>query len=196
MALTRTELRQQFRAMRNHISDEQQGIASQQLVTCALSYNLFKGVEVVAAYIANDGELSPSALINYLWERNITVCLPVLHPFTKNTLLFMKYERTTLMRKNKFNIDEPYLNVTKVIPILNIDIILTPLVVFDEFGNRLGMGGGFYDRSLAAFRLGESKNPRLIGLAHDQQKVQQLPIESWDVPLQQILTPSQLYTFV
>ena len=65
-----------------------------------------------------------------------------------------------------------------------------PLVGFDNKGNRLGMGGGFYDRTLANLdRL--SYRPLLIGVAHDCQQADALPVMQWDIPLNAIVTPTQ-----
>tara|TARA_B100000676_G_scaffold253991_1_gene260054 strand:+ start:160 stop:384 length:225 start_codon:yes stop_codon:yes gene_type:complete len=66
-----------------------------------------------------------------------------------------------------------------------------PLVAFDERGNRLGMGGGFYDRTLAFSRRPGHK-PALIGCAYAFQEIRMLPAESWDIPLQYIATDQGL----
>ncbi len=94
------------------------------------------------------------------------------------------------MSTNRFGIIEPQLNCQQIVPLSTIDIICTPLVAFDQQGNRLGMGGGFYDRTLTQWhhqRLG----PYPIGLAHDCQEVDSVPTEHWDVPLPEILTPTR-----
>ena len=68
-----------------------------------------------------------------------------------------------------------------------------PLVGFDEEGGRLGMGGGFYDRSFAFTRIRPRLRPTLIGLAHELQKVQKLPVEPWDIPLDAVVTDHRIY---
>ena len=73
--------------------------------------------------------------------------------------------------------------------------MLFPLVGFDENGGRLGMGGGFYDRTFAFSRIRPGMAPKLIGLAHDFQKVRELPIEPWDVPLHGVVTDKRRYRF-
>ena len=95
-----------------------------------------------------DGEISTDKLIKTLWAQDKHVYLPVLHPFNPNHLLFLRYLPDTPMLKNKFGIWEPKLNVQNVLPLDELDILFTPLVAFDKQGNRLGMGGGFYDRTL------------------------------------------------
>lgn len=94
--------------------------------------------------------------------------------------------------KNRFNIFEPPLNVNNIIPISNIDIIFTPLVAFDESGQRLGMGGGFYDRTLENWQQ-QSFYP--MGLAHTCQQVHSLPSTDWDIPLPEIITPDKVWRF-
>ena len=72
-------------------------------------------------------------------------------------------------------------------------VVLAPLVVFDSNCNRIGMGGGFYDRSFEFRKNPESKLPRLIGVAHEFQKVDQILPEDWDVRLDRIVTDQAIY---
>ena len=145
-----------------------------------------EGVKVVRFH---DRQLFDERTVREVAEQ-IAVCLPVLHPFSKGHLLFLDYQPDTPMSRNQFGIAEPELNCQRIVLKSAIDIIFTPLVAFDSQGNRLGMGGGFYDRTLNGWhhqRLG----PYPIGLAHDCQQVAHVPIESWDVPLPEILTPTR-----
>jgi 5-formyltetrahydrofolate cyclo-ligase len=96
------------------------------------------------------------------------------------------------MELNRYGIYEPKLEQLHTCALNKLDIIFTPLVAFDQEGNRIGMGGGYYDRMLAPW-FKEKRGPYPIGLAHDCQKVSKLPVEEWDVPLPEIITPSQHY---
>lgn len=201
-AQLRKQLRLEFREKRKGLSASAQQQAAIKLVETWQQHGHFEPIKKVAIYLANDGELNTQELIDYFWSQQISVYLPVLHPFTKGYLLFLKYSPNTAMQVNKFGILEPCLDVNQVCPVNELDIIFTPLVAFDEQGNRLGMGGGFYDRTLqqfmsdsAPFTMRSTSRPALIGLAHDIQKTLSLPIETWDIPLPYILTPSQLFTF-
>lgn len=196
----RAKLRRIFRDKRNTLLPQQQQEAAKRLVQAWKNIDFSDSVKNVGLYLSNDGELNTQALIEYFWSQNINVYLPVLHPFTKGYLLFLKYTPSTHMHTNKFGILEPKLDVTQVCTVQNLDIIFTPLVAFDEKGNRLGMGGGFYDRTLQALQPVAPENKpalhtHIIGLAHDIQKTLSLPIETWDIPLSAILTPTQFYTF-
>ena len=183
-------IRQQMRETRRNLTAEQQQQSAISLVAQFEQHPLICHAKRVALYVASDGELDPQPVIHWCWQRQIAVCLPVLHPFSKGHLLFIDYQPDTPMRLNQFGIAEPALNCQGIVLKSAIDIIFTPLVAFDAQGNRLGMGGGFYDRTLSGWhhqRLG----PYPIGIAHDCQQVAHVPIESWDVPLPEILTPTR-----
>ena len=180
----RNQLRQQIRKTRANLTALQQQQAEDSITQQALALIEERNAQHIALYISFDGEISTDKLIKTLWAQNKYVYLPVLHPFNPNHLLFLRYLPDTPMLKNKFGIWEPKLNVQNVLPLDELDILFTPLVAFDKQGNRLGMGGGFYDRTLQNWQ-NSSFIP--VGLAHQCQQVEQLPTEVWDVPLHQIL---------
>ena len=180
----RNQLRQQIRKTRANLTALQQQQAENSITQQALALIEERNAQHIALYVSFDGEISTDKLIKSLWAQDKHVYLPVLHPFNPNHLLFLRYLPDTPMLKNKFGIWEPKLNVQNVLPLDELDILFTPLVAFDKQGNRLGMGGGFYDRTLQHWR-NSSFIP--VGLAHQCQQVEQLPTEAWDVPLHQIL---------
>ncbi|MGF1754167.1 5-formyltetrahydrofolate cyclo-ligase [Vibrio makurazakiensis] len=190
--LTRSEFRKQIRQIRNALPSEQQHAASLDLINQFSVLPNVKQARHIALYISADGELDTTPLIEWLWAQGKQVYLPVLHPFSAGHLLFLHYTPTTPLTYNKYGIVEPILNQTIVKPVKDLDMICTPLVGFDSHGHRLGMGGGYYDRTLARwFKTGEGASP--IGIAHDCQHVEQLPTEKWDVPLPKIVTPSKTW---
>ena len=180
----RNQLRQQIRKTRANLTALQQQQAEDSITQQALALIEERNAQHIALYVSFDGEISTEKLIKTLWAQGKQVYLPVLHPFNPNHLLFLRYLPDTPMLKNKFGIWEPKLNVQSVLPLEELDILFTPLVAFDKQGNRLGMGGGFYDRTLQHWQK-SSFIP--VGLAHQCQQVEQLPTEAWDVPLHQIL---------
>ncbi len=145
----------------------------------------------VAAYLANDGEVGLQAVIKSAIEADKTLSLPVIHPFNRHHLLFLRYHDSTELTRNRFNIEEPVLRCPDVVPFAHHQLILMPLVGFDNEGNRLGMGGGFYDRVLAPYRHRDDR-PLLIGTAHCSQQVDRLPVEPWDFPLDMVVTPTKV----
>ena len=187
---SRAELRRQIRQQRGNLTAAQQAKAAQQLADLLLPELLKRQLKHIALYLSNDGELNTLPLIHALWQHNILVALPVLHPFSPGHLLFLHYHPNSPMTTNRYGIAEPKLDITQLVPLHKLDLILTPLVAFDNQGNRLGMGGGFYDRTLAC-----SQSPAAMGIAHECQRVTKLPVESWDIPLPEIATPNALYQF-
>ena len=157
-------------------------------VTSGIDYSSTSTSATISASI------SASALTSDITSMPTTFSLPVLHPVCKGHLLFLEYGPHTTLVKNKYNIDEPELACPNVIPTSTIDAILMPLVGFDSKGNRLGMGGGYYDRTLAFTRFTQ-QSPILIGIAHDEQEVDTLPYASWDIPLDVIVTPKRVLNF-
>jgi 5-formyltetrahydrofolate cyclo-ligase len=192
MQYSRHELRKLVRQQRNQLSSDIQYQASQDLICRFAALPEMQTCHHSALYLSTDGELDTQPLIEWLWSQDKAVYLPVLHPFSAGHLLFLRYQSSTPMTYNKFGILEPRLDQTLVKPVKELDLICTPLVAFDSHGHRLGMGGGYYDRTLAHwFKTGEGAQP--MGLAHDCQHVEQLPTEAWDIPLPKIVTPSQIW---
>ncbi|QEZ92945.1 5-formyltetrahydrofolate cyclo-ligase [Proteus sp. CD3] len=188
----RDEIRKAIRQKRRLLTLAEQQQAADKLCKQVLTHPKIEQAQTIALFLSFDGEIDTSPLISQLWALNKQVCLPVLHPFHRHHLLFLRYTPSTVLVKNRFNISEPPLNVNMVIPISNIDIIFTPLVAFDEQGQRLGMGGGFYDRTLENW---QQKSFYPVGLAHTCQQVAHLPIANWDVPLPEIITPEKIWHF-
>lgn len=184
----RQTLRRQLRQARRSLSADEQRNAAQALVMRTTKHFLDQQAQPpnkVALYLSNDGEISPHLLCEYFWQQDIAIYLPVIKD---KQLVFARYVPETEWQSNAYGIQEP--TTTEHIAGADLDIVFLPLVGFDSNGGRLGMGGGFYDRTFANKKV--DKAPQLIGLAHDCQEVKNLPIEGWDVPLQAIITPKQV----
>ncbi|QPG06321.1 5-formyltetrahydrofolate cyclo-ligase [Salinimonas marina] len=188
----RRELRQTLRAARNALTSAAQHDAAQAIAYHLTCLEAYTRAHTIAGYLANDGEPDLTPMLSQCWRDNKHTTLPVLHPFSKQHLLFLRYCSATAMTTNRFNIAEPILSCADIQLLNQHDMILMPLVGFDKKGNRLGMGGGFYDRSLAALPAGD-KRPVLVGIAHDCQQVDALPVASWDIPCDVIVTPAGVH---
>ncbi len=192
-AQSSAEIRQSKRAQRCSLSD-----AIQQQHATALCQNvnqekIYRNSKNVAFYLANDGEIDPSQMIEHAWFLGKNVFLPVLSP-VKNSLYFAPYQPDSRFRLNRFGIAEPVCTPTQWKSAGQLNLLFLPLVAFDESGNRVGMGGGFYDRTLAYLQHRRHwRKPVLIGLAHEIQKVAQLETQSWDIPLDFIITETRAY---
>ncbi|MCL4409444.1 MAG: 5-formyltetrahydrofolate cyclo-ligase [Gammaproteobacteria bacterium] len=192
---TRQAFRQQLRLRRQALSQQEQKQASEQVSERLLNYIVANSHQRIALFFANDGEINLAPLVDALWQQQRQTAAPILHPVCAGHLLFLAYHANSLMHENRFGIPEPVLRCDQVMPLSQLDLILTPLVGFDAAGNRLGMGGGFYDRTLSGWAHGRYPKLHVAGVAHDCQFVDALPHAAWDVPLPTIITPSKTWSF-
>jgi len=187
---TRQHLRQVIRLQREGLSQKQQQNARQALLAQVIQSELFQTHNKLAFYFAHRGEIDPLPLMQLAWQLHKHCYLPVLHPTQPKQLCFVRYQAGEMLHPNRYGIKEPRLTQKNLIEPSQLDLIFLPLVAFDQQGNRLGMGGGYYDHTL-----GSTHKPPLIGLAHPFQHVKQLPPTPWDVKLDAVLTPETWYRF-
>ncbi|WP_404466501.1 5-formyltetrahydrofolate cyclo-ligase [Vreelandella aquamarina] len=182
----KTALRRELKRRRRVLSAEQQTQAALALCQRLKQLPEIRRARRISLYLPVNGEIDPTPLIPWLRQRQVAIYLPVLRPFSANSLWFVAYGDTTPMVKNRFGIAEPCPRFAAQrrnrLPAWALDTLIVPLVGFDQHANRMGMGGGFYDRSLAFMRR-PGPAPTLIGVAHACQQVNTLPIEPWDIPL-------------
>jgi 5-formyltetrahydrofolate cyclo-ligase len=183
-------IRRQIRQHRRALNSEQQFQASKALSRRITQSLLFLRSKRIALYLPNDGEIDPTPIAEKAWSMRKQIFLPVLHESGDNQLRFVYWEPDTPFTQNRFGIAEPVR--WHSIPTWSLDLILLPLVAFDNHARRIGMGGGFYDKSLAFTRQSPLR-PTLIGLAHECQRIEHIEAASWDVPLQGIVTDCQWY---
>ncbi|MFZ5461448.1 5-formyltetrahydrofolate cyclo-ligase [Stutzerimonas stutzeri] len=182
--LSRPALRRKLRQTRRQLSSAQQRHAARRLYRQLSHHPLFRRARHIALYLPNDGEIDPRLLLRAAHRRGKATYLPVLNPWPRTRMVFQRIEPGERLRRNRFGIFEPVIRTARQRRVWALDLLLMPLVGFDGNGGRLGMGGGFYDRSLAyRARRKKSHKPTLLGLAHECQRVDRLPLESWDVPL-------------
>lgn len=182
------ELRTSLRQKRRALTPSQQQVAATSLLEHVTQQPWFVTGRRFAFFIASDGEIDPGPLLSLALAAGKSCFLPVLHPLRLNRLHFARYTPDTPLSPNRFGIPEPPLKRNVLAPAWSLDAIFMPLVGFDRQGHRLGMGGGFYDRTLAFTRHWPRAVPRLVGLAHHIQEVASLPAQPWDIPLHAIVT--------
>ena len=192
--LSKPELRRQMRNQRRRLTQPQRRQAAAQLLHSLRHNRHFQYSRHIAVYLTNDGEIDTGPLIRDLQRRGKCLYLPVLHPLRQGHLSFLRWDRHTKLVKNRFGIREPVFGHSRSMPARFVQLVCMPLVAFDQQGNRLGMGGGFYDRTLA-FMHQPGQQPALLGCAYDWQKTTALAAEPWDIPLSAIATDQRLYRF-
>ena len=186
----RQAIRQHIRQQRRALSPKQQQQAAQQAAERALNFAPIQQAKNIALFLSVDGELDTRPLIAKLWQRQQQVYLPVLHPFSPGHLLFLRYDENTELKNNRLRIPEPPLDIRQLLPLDKLDVLMVPLVAFDSEGQRLGMGGGFYDRTLQNW---QQHDFLPVGLAHECQQVDKLPVAEWDIPLPALITPEKIW---
>ena len=117
---------------------------------------------------------------------DLDLCLPITGA-PETALRFHLWHPQDKLDIGPYNTRQPFASAPVVLP----DLILLPLLAFDENFNRLGYGGGFYDRTLASFA-GSGHKGTAIGIAYDQQKIDKVPTGPFDRTLDAVLTPSGL----
>ena len=194
--LSRSDLRSRLRAQRRVLDPALRADFNAQITQHLTHSSLFRNSGRIAMYWASRGEADIQATARRAWALHKRVFLPVLLGPFHNHLRFAPFTANSVLQKNCFNIPEPRVSRAHVLPGISMDLVLVPLVGFDDQGLRLGMGGGYYDRSFAArlFRRCWRK-PRLIGVAYELQRVPFLDRQPWDVALDGVVTEKGLYLF-
>jgi 5-formyltetrahydrofolate cyclo-ligase len=180
--LTPQYIRTLIRRQRSLLSKSEQQQKSQQICQQLKQQKNYRNARRVALYIPVKGEADPTPLLSNTNHSQKTFFLPIISPVRRGHLCFIRWHKGSSFRKNRFGIPEPIYKQKDTVPASALDLVLTPLVGFDAKGNRLGMGGGFYDRTFA-FKRYQTHKPTLIGFAYQFQQVDKLPSQAWDVPL-------------
>lgn len=192
--LSRPQLRRLLRHNRRALSPAEQRQAAKGLYRQLAQIPLFRRARHVSLYLPMDGEIDPRLLLRAAQKRGKTTYLPVLSAWPRTKMVFQRVRPGEKFKPNRFRIPEPRINARRQRKIWTLDLVMMPLVGFDPEGGRLGMGGGFYDRSLAYLARRKTwRKPILLGLAHECQKVAKLAVASWDVPLAGTVTDKRWY---
>jgi 5-formyltetrahydrofolate cyclo-ligase len=189
-------LRQKLRARRRALSAEEQKQAASHLAANVTGTRLFLASRRIACYLPNDGEIDTHPILAHIRRMRKDCYLPVLSRLSHDRLWFARMDTDTDLASNRFGIPEPVVPARDLVRAQELDLILMPLVGFDDQGRRLGMGGGYYDRSLEFLRHRHHwRKPHLLGIAYDFQRVNGLTADPWDIPLAGVITDQAVYFF-
>ena len=182
--------RQNLRNRRKNLSSQERAIASLKISKNLLQSNLLSTSTAISIYLHNDGEVDSECIVKNCSVKKTSFYVPIINNDDSKLLLFSKYGHQMRFKKNKYGIREP--ENPSLMDAHFLDIVIMPLVGFDRTGNRIGMGGGFYDRTFQ-FLSGRKKiKPLLIGLAYSIQEVANIPNRPWDIPLNFIATENEI----
>lgn len=184
----KTDLRKQLRARRKALSPAERRHAARALARQFLRHRELRRARRVALYLAMGSELDTQALQQLLARRGAAVHAP---RTGRDGQLHFFALRGTHHRRHAHGMAQPAPG--RCVPLRKLDLILLPLLGYDDHGQRLGQGGGYYDRTLAGLR--GARRPLRIGLAYHCQRVPRLPVEPHDHPLHAVLTERGLRRF-
>lgn len=187
----KSRLRTELRKLRGELSAEDIKQAEEGLAKQYVKYLAHNSYQKVAIYLQNDNEVGTARLIKQLIAQSAELYIPKIENERNNhSMEFCRYYPDQELISNRFGIAEPIQN--NFIDVNDLDIIFMPLTAFDIDGNRLGMGGGYYDRALAKLT---NQTTVLAGLAYDFQLIPLCPKEAFDQCLKIVLTPTTLIDF-
>lgn len=189
---TRKALRTSLRQARQAMSPAQQNLAAKDLLNLLATQDFFREAQRIAFYQGADGEISPKLLLELALSEGKSCFLPVLSKDNPDFVSFSAYDTRTELVENQYGIPEP-VGKEITVPPSDFDVVFVPLVGFSADCSRLGMGKGYYDRSFSFKIANPRSRPLLVGLAHESQLLDSLPVQSWDVRLDLIATDKKIY---
>lgn len=185
--ITKDNIRKRIKRHRQSLSLEHQKRLSQEVCKAILTLDEFKTAKKIGLYQAFQGEVD----LNLLWDMALKAHKLCYFPILKanKTLGFFPANKKTPFVYNKYHILEPTgLTKDEEEPLHHIDLMILPLVAFDSFGHRVGMGAGYYDKTLA------QNGPQFMaGAAYEFQKIDSIRPDAWDIPLSFVITEKNIY---
>ena len=149
---------------------------------------IFFSSHAIGCYLPTDEEVDTRSIIERGWRANKRIFIPVLRKGRK--MLFREMQSETVLERNAYGVWEP--TSGDFISPRKLDIAIAPTVAFDSDNNRIGMGGGYFDRCFSYLRHRKYwLRPKLIGVAFDCQKVEKISPNAWDIPLYRVFTDGQ-----
>jgi 5-formyltetrahydrofolate cyclo-ligase len=180
-----SQLRELAKKKRLALTPLQQQLAAKRILVKIKALPEFKRAQHIAAYSAMAGELNLQKVIELALLKEKNIYLPTLVQGSKQ-LTFFPYTKNQKLSKNHFGIKQTLKG--RALQIKKLDLVLMPLVAFDTKGNRIGMGGGFYDFSFQHLNKKRFRKTLVIGVAHDCQKVEAISSNDWDVAANKIIS--------
>jgi len=175
-------IREKMRQRRRSLGVGAQIRAAYQLAINVFNTEVYHNSRHIAFYLSTAGEIDLGFVLSKAWAQGKTCYLPVIDG---ERLLFVNYSPSTQLVNNRFGILEPASG--GLIAPHDLELVLTPLVAFDKHCHRIGMGGGFYDKTFAhdpSIRC----QAYMMGVAHYFQQVNDIDPQPWDVDLNDVVT--------
>lgn len=187
----RNNARNEIRQKRKALHEDEVAKCSELVRRVVLEHEFLKENRCIASYHSFSGEIDTVEINKALRLAGHHMALPVIHPEEKGLMDFYSYEKPEDLILNRFKIPEPVVSEENLVRPHDLEVVIVPLVGFNEKGERLGMGGGYYDRMLKKI----SCECLTLGLAYDFQLIPEIKSQPWDMPLDEVITPTKHYIF-
>ncbi|MCC3862177.1 5-formyltetrahydrofolate cyclo-ligase [Pseudemcibacter aquimaris] len=183
--IDKADLRKNAKIKRKEARDNDGGMAARLIASKIIMMEELDEVKTVAGYVPIQDELDLMVTLKALHTARFPIALPGIVGDDK-PLEFRSWDMRSELKDGPFGTKESAEDV--VTP----EVILVPLLAFDENGGRLGYGGGFYDRTLSKLRA-ENADLIAVGIAYEGQKIDQVPMDDYDQRLDMIVTEKEFY---
>ena len=194
LALSRNKLRKELRQQRRTLSGAYKKFVSKRITTLLERSGWLQRGNRVGVYLATAEELNLQPLIERAWQRGCKVFVPHIIHSRRGTMLFYPFDEQSSLKEHRWGIPQ-LANARMPVTTRSLDVVLMPLVGFDRFGHRLGMGGGFYDRHFAYTLRTRTHKPFLVGVAYACQEVSAIDVQPHDVRLDAAVTENAFIRF-
>lgn len=184
----KTDLRKNMLIQRKNMKIENVSTFSNKIIDTIMKLPEFINSNNIMLYLSFGNEVNTYALAKWCLDNGKKVIVPYCINETREIIPFEINNLTNDLVKSTFGIMEPKHEILKKADIANIDLIIVPGVVFDEYCNRIGFGAGYYDRFLPK----KAKDTSTIGIAYDYQVINKIPTGIYDVPLDSIITEKRI----
>jgi 5-formyltetrahydrofolate cyclo-ligase len=181
--------RRRLRRLRESLSPAERRAAERAIAAALRHLRILRPGRRIAAYLAAPGEVDLRLVISAAHRARVTLYVPRITSLRRREMEFVRLEPAARLERNAYGLAQPVATSAPIDP-RRLDCVLLPVLGFDAAGNRLGMGAGFYDRSLRhRARSGRGwRRPRLVGIAFSCQQLPAIESAAWDVPLDLVVT--------
>jgi 5-formyltetrahydrofolate cyclo-ligase len=190
---SQSQIRNHVRAQRTALNPADRAQLSISICRRAAAMRELRRSANVAIFLPIGGEVETRFLAGSLRRMGRRLHLPAV---TRNEIEFRYWHPNVRLQTGCFGTLEPPSDLSEPTTPRELDLVFVPLVAIDDDGNRIGMGGGYYDRAFSFLRLRRLwRKPRLIGLCFDLQRVREVQANEWDIPLDAAVSESKITRF-
>lgn len=179
-------LRNDMVALLKNISQQEKVEIEKQLSEHLLKSSMWNEANVIGITVSQGFEWNTRPLIEAGWQQGKTIVVPKCIPSDKS-MIFYQLDHFGQLESKYYNLLEPKPEETKEVPKSEIQLVIVPGLLYDHKGYRVGFGGGYYDRFLADFQ------NKTVSLAYSRQLYESLPADSFDIPVQHIITENGIF---